>query len=764
MHKRFRSLYTFLIAAVILMTAFSHPVSAASGGWLDTKVPYANIEEIRLNFVCPGKKVCAWNFPYTDEFFLRPSEEFTIELAQASMGLTLSAFRYNGDPIENQFEAYLGAVGFTDITPFGYDKETSKDTLSGLVACKKIGDFTLIAAAPNGWGYKNEWSGNLEVGGEERHTGFNNAAKILETQILQFIEEHSLSGKLKLWVTGFSRAAAVGNLTAADMIELGRFEDVYAYLYGVPRTTKAAKLYPGIFNICGKYDPVPQVAPESWGFERYGTDLYTPAEETDTRYAWLQAKADEVFNAITGNRMRNNPELNYQLHMILEFVYEMFPDQESYLEEFQGILVKTWSDKSVDNLLETLLSALNQLEKLDSRQAYSSRILKEYLSYVIAQHIGEQQSQVEQGRWDPDLSVGENILREHMPYTYISWLFADADPNELLNGHAYTRRVVITADADVEVLQDGEVIGGADRQGKIINLQGCGTGREDGAADSLENMRSICAIRNGKKTVLNLPMNGSYTVRIRTYSPANIAYYDVICSPFTTFGDCRQMHMLRAGAGVYTLEADHAEELSDIRAESGRPLNVQHMNVRYSAALMMADEADSADTVTLTELLQTIFYAVLFTLGLVIVCLVIGLLHRRGRKWGREYSELYIIIPHLVLILLFGLLTFFFTANMFAIGTVRSAFAFLTVFVMFLLALRGLLRKRCAYNWAVTAFLFAASIVNAFIYQRSRLVSASGRHFTLYSAVMIVLTVLAVKTFYREKRDDAPVRNPTRVY
>ncbi|MBQ6197035.1 MAG: hypothetical protein IJK47_06380 [Lachnospiraceae bacterium] len=749
--KKLRRLTALILLAAVCLTVFPH---AAMAGWLTTDVPYENIEQIHLPFASLGGKILEWDFPYTDEFFIRSSEDFSIELAQASMGLTVSAFRYNGTPLENQYETYLGAAGFTDITPFGYDRETGKDTLSGIVARKTIGDFTLIAAAPNGYGYKNEWGGNLEVGTGERHEGFDTAAKLLESKIDGFIAEHQIEGKMKLWVTGFSRASAVGNLTAADMIESGRFDDVFAYLFGVPRTTKAAVNYPGIFNICGKYDPVTQVPPESWGFERYGTSLYTPAEETDTQYPRLLAAANEVSQKLTGQPMRNNPEINYQLHMIIEFVYELFPDQEAYNARFQEIIVRTFSNKNLSNFLETLLTMLKEMDKMDRRLAYSSSILEDYLSYIIAQHASEKQQQIEQGRWDPALGLSENLMREHIPYTYISWLFADIDTDQLLNGHAFTRRVVITADdTDVEVLREGRIIGGVDRNGKVLdakeNLDPSGYGS---MAEAHSDLRSIFAIRNGAKTVVSLPMNDTYTIRIRTHKMTSVSYYDVFCSPFTTYGSSNETHVFAAGEGEYEMQASYAEPLSDIEAQSGWASNVQHIIVPYSTTLLMSDEADSLRHITVTDILQNLSIAMLAVLVLLLICLIISLVHRRGKKKsGRAYSDLYVIVPHLIVIGLFAFITQFFTINIFSIGVARSVFAGLTVFVMFLLALRGTLRNRSVKNLVITVLLLLAAVADGLIYQRSELVSASGIRFAVYCVAMAGLTVLAVSPFFRDK-------------
>ncbi len=198
------------------------------------------------------------------------------------MGLTLSAFRGNPGALSLQYETYLKEAGFINICSFGYDKPPAEDSLSDVIGMKRIGDTTVIAAASCGQGYGNEWASNFKVGSGERHEGFSQAAGLFEDHLAGYLKDNGIEGKKKLWVSGFSRASAVGNILAADMIESGEYDDVYAYLFGVPRTTRQPVKYKGIYNICGQYDPVPSVPLQSWGYERYGTDLYTPAWESDT--------------------------------------------------------------------------------------------------------------------------------------------------------------------------------------------------------------------------------------------------------------------------------------------------------------------------------------------------------------------------------------------------------------------------------------------------------------------------------------------------
>lgn len=60
----------------------------------------------------------------------------------------------------------------------------------------------LTVSAFRNHGYGKEWGGNLEVGDEERHVGFNKAAHLLKEQIEEYRKEHALNGKMKFWISG----------------------------------------------------------------------------------------------------------------------------------------------------------------------------------------------------------------------------------------------------------------------------------------------------------------------------------------------------------------------------------------------------------------------------------------------------------------------------------------------------------------------------------------------------------------------------------
>ena len=274
-----------------------------------------------------------------------------------------------------------------------------------------------------------------------------------------------------LVVSGFSRAAAVSNLTAADMIDTGRFEDVYAYLYGVPRTTRAEDHfdYRGIYNICGKYDPVTMIPMETWGYERYGTDYYTPAQEMDSQYMIYTIYNSITNYDLTGDMFYFNPEINYQLHLIIEFLNELFPTSADYAAKFQDTLMRYWTEADPERIGSILMSALSAMKELDQREAYSSEIFIDYLTYIMSRHLKGNTAQVDRGLWNPDQKIAENVLREHMPYTYICWMFSDIDLEMLLVGPWTTRRLSFFGNVDVEVWEDGFFLSGLDKNGEIYS-------------------------------------------------------------------------------------------------------------------------------------------------------------------------------------------------------------------------------------------------------------------------------------------------------
>ena len=762
------SFLLLLLAALLLLALRPQIVLADDVPYISFAAESPAAEEILIEvpFDSLGN-LYSWEFPYSDAYFSASSAQFQTSLAQASIGLAISAFRNDDKDLENQYRTYLEGAGFTDIFAFGYDAETGEDTLSGVIAMKKIGDVTLIAASPCGQGYKKEWAGNLKVGNGERHEGFNQAAQIMEGHLLQYIEEHQITGEMKLWITGFSRASAVANLTAADMIESGRFSDVFAYLFGVPRTTKAPVKYSGIFNICGGFDHVPLFPLEQWGFARYGTDIYTPAQELTSQYVELAAGADEVSRRLRGTSFINSPYVNYQMHLIVEFLGSLFPEVEDYTEEFQGTLMRTWKELDINHIAEALAAAFGEMNNLDKRQEYASDTFIEYLSLLASQNLRGNKEQIRNGQWDENASIGENYLREHMPYTYIEWLFSENEPSALYQESVDYRRLILVGAIDVYIYKDGDLLGYVDKNGTISQ-------RNRWEANEDVFIPEIFLHRSGQETIVSLPMDDVYDVEIYVKNLNGLSYYQILANQDVLFAADGEMCVYGLQKGLYGLSFDKTSALPDLKVLlDGGILQHQRGAYSYSPFLVMRSEISNTSHLTLSGILNLAFWLVAFLILLIIVCFVIFIIHRvRRKKKGRPYSRFYVAVPHLLLIIVFAVLTQYLTLNLFRIGFAKSACAAVTVLCIFLLALRAMIRlfyakEERGYQDAqkgkkiagtiFLVFLLAATVVTFLFYRKSPLASYSTLNAVIYFCITAALSVGAVLLFPKRLPESAEV-------
>ncbi len=710
---------------------------------------YKEETTIPVPFYTVDAQIHEWAFPYSDEYFTYASDTFDNQLAQASMGLAVSAFRndaYNtisqsaGNDLylDNQYATYLSAAGFSEIRSFGYEEETSQYSLSGVIASRQIGDFTLIAAAPCGQGYQKEWISNLCVGTGERHEGFDYAAQLLEEQIYTYLEEQHITGEIRLWITGFSRASAVANLAAADLIRSGDFSDVYAYLFAVPRTTKNPEALQGIYNICGKFDPVTSFPLQSWGFERYGTNVYTPAQEMDSLYADLATNASAVSVELTGDNFRNNPEVNYQFHLIIEFLAEMFPTAQDYAEQLQPVLMEKWTEPGLDKIVIILNEAMNALNDLNARAERSKDIFLDYIGYVASIYLRGNQQQIADGSWNPDLDISMNVGREHLPSTYISWLFSDNPAEQLYDGGYVGRRLTFNGGLDLAIYQKDRFVGSIDADGNVVPS-------EDTASGTVR----LTAMRKGNHTILFVPEDVEYDVILTANTNDIIYYYDVELSAGEISAQSGQIHIALLSEGTYRVSVG-SEEISEPAAIDGNVQESVLTEYTYTPEFVMAEESSTEWHLTLDFLLNLLFLLGILIGGLLLFCLVTALRHLQQRNRGNtvQYSSLWIIVPHVLLIGIFGALTEFFTLNFYSIGQIKNVVAGLTLFSACLLAFRGWLRNRRAGNLTYMLVLLALSILNFLFFDRSVFALYTVPRAVLFTAFVLLLTAGAVGTFY----------------
>lgn len=182
-------------------------------------------------------------------------------------------------------------------------------------------NYTLIAVAVRGAGYEAEWAGNFRLGEDGEHEGFSIARDQVISFLNDYVEEQNIENEIKIWITGYSRASAVVNLTAATLLRdqvVGGDKrilpgDIYAYGFEVPAGTlfslakdenKVSKReYQYIHNIINNNDPVPKVAPKYFDFTRYGIDHTIPTSSIQDGYEEVKETMLKSYQALdsTGN-------------------------------------------------------------------------------------------------------------------------------------------------------------------------------------------------------------------------------------------------------------------------------------------------------------------------------------------------------------------------------------------------------------------------------------------------------------------------------
>ena len=245
---------------------------------------------------------------FSQNYFDHPSTEYDPHLASASLCMVISSFTDFGPHDEAWYlnqskyvKEYFEAIGFNSFAVNeDYQKSATFDTIGLAAAKKEFSGYTLLAVTPRSGGYFREWANNMHLGdgskSDSMHEGWYNAANKMLSFLDGYVSAQNIQGKVKLWLTGFSRGGATANIAAAlinnklangeKLFATGAYttrEDVYAYTFEAPqganvnvRGIKKPKdaLYDNIFNIVNPLDIVPKIPMKEYGFIRFGRDKY----------------------------------------------------------------------------------------------------------------------------------------------------------------------------------------------------------------------------------------------------------------------------------------------------------------------------------------------------------------------------------------------------------------------------------------------------------------------------------------------------------
>lgn len=264
----------------------------------------------KITFKCANDTFVTY---YSDSYFNMNNDEMHHEIALASHAMALATFNNDDDYTKrkNNLVDLWNKEGFTNqYYNSSYNEKPGIDTIGYGIASKDVnifgGKYTLIAIAVRGGYYEGEWASNFKIGKEGNAQGFDEASNLVIDGLTNYISTYGISGHIKIWISGFSRAAITSNMVAGKLlnrlndndlistnVKYGK-GDIYAYCFeppiGVEASTNVldAALYKGIHNFVNYNDLVPLVAPCEWGFTRYGTDHYYPDRLTDIYFDYSE--------------------------------------------------------------------------------------------------------------------------------------------------------------------------------------------------------------------------------------------------------------------------------------------------------------------------------------------------------------------------------------------------------------------------------------------------------------------------------------------
>lgn len=235
---------------------------------------------------------------YSEDYFKNSSYSYNHELARLTLCTELSAFTADtsgwGESdsdssalaksrYANIKDAY-DQMGFTDnVKYYNYGKSLNDTSDKVAFSIAKNPRTNVIAVIIRGGGYGGEWASNFNVGSggdNAHHNGWEKAADEIYDKVVQYVGNQE--GSVKLWISGYSRGAAVANLFTqrinqyADGSSKLKRENIYAYTFATPQGANNgnATIEKNLFNIVNPGDPVPCVAPTAWGYSRLGTTKY----------------------------------------------------------------------------------------------------------------------------------------------------------------------------------------------------------------------------------------------------------------------------------------------------------------------------------------------------------------------------------------------------------------------------------------------------------------------------------------------------------
>ncbi len=491
-----------------------------------------SIPEQKGDFYSTGKPFTGeYGYFYKDSYFDNDATTYNHNLATMSLCLAFSAYNATEDNSyineDVNVKNLLKACGFTNYEQKNYNQKPTTDSIACAIASKSLEDSTLIAVAVRGGGYEAEWSSNMKAGTTGDHQGFDEASEKVYNYLMDYISNKSITGNVKIWITGFSRAGAVSNLLAAKLDRRSKNDtvtynnkSVYAYCFATPAgaaniNSPHDKMYKNIFSIINYHDPVPLVAPYYWDFDRYGITKVLPFSEGF-------ANASEYEN----NMIKRLKNMGYT-YEINDFKNVKAGPTIGYAVGYNVANAITGNDKgSMGTFLRKLISAMKGSNLLSTRENFVKNGMQEDLQNkfrdgsidIKTEGVGILLSIIDRVAINKDISAtaikNKDILAiAHAEQAYyIAWM-QSMDDNYVKNAKAsfanYYRGIEVNCPVDVIVYDSNNKI-----VASIINE----------VPQEIEGSSIISSVDFDGQKVIYLPMDSEYRVETKARENCQTTY------------------------------------------------------------------------------------------------------------------------------------------------------------------------------------------------------------------------------------------------
>lgn len=578
---------------------------------------------------------------YSDNYFRKAScgtrqlDGYNHSLSTASLCLALSAFGSNDGGNSDYTNKYKNVEKLlTDLEFEEFDKndwfvkKPQSDSIGVVAANKKLSiddkECTLMAVAVRGGGYESEWAGNFTLGKSGQHYGFTQAKKQVLEFLKSYIRENKISGDIKIWLTGYSRAAATANLVAGaldDGEKLGdgvvlKKEDLYAYCFETPMGATKSEIrnrlkYNNIYNIINKNDPVTKVAMSALDFTRFGGDYFLPDKISDGNNNAAKKNAMEQFY----DKMSSKNEVGK--YAVDDFVMKKI-DVKYLLPGGKSPVQNDENNKSIQaEYLDTTINKLTK-ERVKTRDNYVKKVIEDVMEEALNEAGINNYSPSALKEFagavaemlvifvvsHPNLTVtgvsnAKTLGAAHYPELCMAWLMSQdenytSSPTEF-DGNGNYRVIHINCPIDVEVYDSENIL-----QARIV----------DDIPQEIKNGTVVASLNEDDEKIVYLPTNASYQIkltatdngtmnysinefsstagditRVVNYKDINLNKNDVFNAVVPAYVDDEQNNEIEGSTTEYELKSPDGKEINPDQNLSGEDAK--------SAYYMVTVEVDS---------------------------------------------------------------------------------------------------------------------------------------------------------------------------